>query len=510
MIPERRRFTYALLLSLLIHTLLLSLNFGGWELWLPNFSFLWQERQAENPDLRVVLDTGQITAEPAVTPDAEPTQQAPVEQPAASETGSAPSASPAPTPQRPAAVIAPKAGPPAEAVPNPDAASEAAPPQTPSSADRLHDEPPQSIPSQDVIAATPTEEPARAVPAPATPAVPTPVITAAPGVSSPEIPMPPPADVGDAARVQVQAEEPNPPKQEEQRQAQQLEAARAEAARAEAARAEAARVEAARVEAARAEAARVEAARAQAVRAEAERAEAARAEAARAEAERVEAARAEAARVEAARAEAERAAAARAEVARAEVARAEAARVEAERAAAAQAEAERAAAARAEAARVEAERAEIERREAARRAIGQQLDEEAAQRQAAAASRSLPSSYSLRRYKLFGRTDPNPELIRWVEAWARKIQMNMTIDMVRDAAKQPHIDPVVTVAIRSDGSVESVTFVLSSGVAAIDDAIRRVVDSQAPYPAFPPGLAREWDVIEIRRTWYFDVAIRLY
>ena len=30
------------------------------------------------------------------------------------------------------------------------------------------------------------------------------------------------------------------------------------------------------------------------------------------------------------------------------------------------------------------------------------------------------------------------------------------------------------------------------------------------YQAFAPGLAREYDVIEIRRTWYFDSAVRLY
>jgi len=35
------------------------------------------------------------------------------------------------------------------------------------------------------------------------------------------------------------------------------------------------------------------------------------------------------------------------------------------------------------------------------------------------------------------------------------------------------------------------------------------VHGQTPYPAFPPNLAREYDVIEIRRTWLFDVAIRL-
>jgi hypothetical protein len=122
----------------------------------------------------------------------------------------------------------------------------------------------------------------------------------------------------------------------------------------------------------------------------------------------------------------------------------------------------------------------------------------------------LPSSSGVRRGRLFGRTDPNPELIRYAEAWARKIELNMTIDMVREAVKRPYTNPLVTVAIRSDGSVESVTFVMSSGVPEIDEAIRRIVQSQVPDQSFPPALAREYDVIEIRRTWYFDVAVRLY
>jgi TonB family protein len=69
---------------------------------------------------------------------------------------------------------------------------------------------------------------------------------------------------------------------------------------------------------------------------------------------------------------------------------------------------------------------------------------------------------------------------------------------------------MVTVAIRSDGSVESVTFVVSSGVAEVDEAIRRIIENQRPYLAFPPALAREFDVVEIRRTWHFDYAVRLY
>ena len=230
-------------------------------------------------------------------------------------------------------------------------------------------------------------------------------------------------------------------------------------------------------------------------------------EAARIEAARIEAARVEAAQVEAARIEAARLEAARNESAQLEASgRQEAARQQAEAATAA---------AQAERARGDPAQDAEARREARLRAIGRQLDEEGARRDAAAAARpsvsSLPLSLSTaRRGRLFGRSDPNAELVLYAEAWSRKIQLNLSQDMIRDVAKQPHTDPMVTVAIRSDGTVESVTFVLSSGVPAIDEAIRNIIYSQVPYQVFSPGLARQFDVIEIRRTWYFDSAIRLY
>ncbi|HNU12775.1 MAG TPA: TonB family protein, partial [Rubrivivax sp.] len=62
----------------------------------------------------------------------------------------------------------------------------------------------------------------------------------------------------------------------------------------------------------------------------------------------------------------------------------------------------------------------------------------------------------------------------------------------------------------SDGSVESVTFVVGSGVPEVDEAVRRIVQALTPFPPFAPALARELDVVEIRRTWQFDSAVRLY
>jgi hypothetical protein len=153
--------------------------------------------------------------------------------------------------------------------------------------------------------------------------------------------------------------------------------------------------------------------------------------------------------------------------------------------------------------------------------MGRQLDEEAARRAAAAdtsrspdASRSpdnRPSSWSsARRGRLFGRSDPNTEMVLYAEAWARRIQLNTAFDAIRAVVQRPHTRPMVTVALRSDGSIESVTFVVGSGAPEIDELVRRIVHEHAPYPRFPPALAKEFDVVEIRRTWHFDGAVRLY
>ena len=541
MSAERRRLTLALLLSLLIHALLLSLTLGGQGLGLPGLGFPWQERRIEVPALRIVLVPAQVTAaEPAGASVKEPLQQASIGQPVAGGPALTPSVSLAPTLGRSAEVIAPetrrtaRTQPTAEAKPEPDATTGAAPAKAPLSTEGSGDAVPTAIPEPAVIATERFDEATLVVPA--VPSAPTPVIAAAPSASSPEVVIPAPRDASDAAQERIDPEASERAielakldrlEREAQRQAVQLEAARVETARLEAARQEAQRVEAARLEAARQEAARQEAERRQeaasgmeAARQEAARQEAARQEAVRREAERVETARLEAERQEAARQAAARQEAARQEAARREAERVETARLETERQeaarqATARQEASRQEAARQEAARIEAAQEAAARREAALRAIGRQLDEEAARREAASTaaglpSRLAPSSSGARRARLFGRTDPNAELTLYAEAWARKIQLNMTFDMVRDAAKRPHTDPLVTVAIRSDGSVESVTFVMSSGVAEIDEAIRRIVQSQVPYQAFPPGLAREFDVIEIRRTWHFDMAIRLY
>ena len=608
MSAEQKRLAFALLLSLLIHALLLSLTFGGEGLGLPSFGFPWRERRIEAPDLRILLVPAPVTA---TTQDGasvkDPVPPASNSQRVPGGLVVTPPTSPAPSPESTAAAVSPKARPTAHGKPTTAAKTEPSTETlaTPEIAARHGEGSGDAARSPTPAPEVPAMQRSETAPlvTPAAPPAPAPEIAAAPDASNPETAVQAPRNDRSATResidpeaqtrtvelaklerseqeVQAQvAQQATALKESARREAERQEVERRAAARQEAARQAAAREEAerlkeaqleaelqaaarlatARQEAARQEAARQEADRVENARLDAERREAARQLAARQDAERAANAQREVERREVARLDAERAEKARRDAERQDLARQEAARQAAARRAAEQAENERLQAerreaarqaearqeaAREEAARQEAERIardrqEAERREAAQqvaarqaaarleaeqeearrearlRAIGRQLDEEAARREAAAASAStpskpLPSSSGVRRGRLFGRTDPNPELIRYAEAWARKIELNMTIDMVREAVKRPYTNPLVTVAIRSDGSVESVTFVMSSGVPEIDEAIRRIVQSQVPYQSFPPALAREYDVIEIRRTWYFDVAVRLY
>lgn len=511
---ESWRLSTALVISAVIHAGLLSITLGGQTFGLPALKFPWQERRLHANDLQVLLlpprpSPAEATLPPAPDPLATSAENAnPVLAPLERPTVAPPMVS---TAAPPPAIGNSKA--PAILIPPPPPAPAPVPaPVTP--AGKQSDNTPPIAP-----AAMPTSAPANAT---------------VRNIPVQEREAPVPDNASDASQKQLEkvaqehalemakleqeklaaerlrqaelmadAQREAARKEQQQQEAARLEQERAEAARNEIARQEQARqaqLEAARQEQLRAEQARLEErARQEAARQAQERAEAARLEAARkAEAQREE--QAKHAQLEAAR-RAQQLEEARQNAMKQEAARQEAAKQEAAR----QEQLKR------EQAQLEKAKQEAEREERLR-AIGRQLNEEAAQRDAALKNPSrslLPTVSGLRRGWLFGRTDPNADLVLYAEAMSKKFELNMAFDMVREVVKQRHVPPMVTVAIRADGSVEKVTFVVSSGVPAIDDAIRNVVARHAPYGAFPPNLARQYDVIEIRRTWIFDTAIRL-
>jgi len=59
------------------------------------------------------------------------------------------------------------------------------------------------------------------------------------------------------------------------------------------------------------------------------------------------------------------------------------------------------------------------------------------------------------------------------------------------------------VVIRSDGSLEDIRVLSSSGYAVLDEAAIKIVRMAAPYAPFPPELKATTDKLEIIRTWQF-------
>jgi outer membrane biosynthesis protein TonB len=108
---------------------------------------------------------------------------------------------------------------------------------------------------------------------------------------------------------------------------------------------------------------------------------------------------------------------------------------------------------------------------------------------------------------LAGRAIREVPLKMYVENWRQKIERNG--QQVYSSYSGPRVDLVVIVSVRSDGSVEDVSFVRSSGRDDIDEAVRSIVRLNARYSAFPPNVAANYDVIQIRRVWSFGSGLRV-
>jgi protein TonB len=93
---------------------------------------------------------------------------------------------------------------------------------------------------------------------------------------------------------------------------------------------------------------------------------------------------------------------------------------------------------------------------------------------------------------------------RYVEDWRLKVERIGNLNYP-EAARQNKLygNLLLTVAIKSDGSIESVEVNRTSGKRILDAAAVKIVEMAGPYAPFPPDIKRDTDVIHITRTWTF-------
>jgi protein TonB len=93
---------------------------------------------------------------------------------------------------------------------------------------------------------------------------------------------------------------------------------------------------------------------------------------------------------------------------------------------------------------------------------------------------------------------------RYVEDWRLKVERIGNMNYPEAArVNKLYGSLVLTVSIRSDGSVEHVEVNKSSGKRILDAAAVKIVQMAGPYAAFPPDIKRDTDILHITRTWTF-------
>ncbi len=98
---------------------------------------------------------------------------------------------------------------------------------------------------------------------------------------------------------------------------------------------------------------------------------------------------------------------------------------------------------------------------------------------------------------------------QYVEDWRQKVERVGNLNYPAEARGKLYGSLILTVAIKSDGSLERVELNRSSGHKVLDEAAQRIVHLAAPFPAFPDNIRRDTDIIEITRTWTFTSANQL-
>jgi protein TonB len=93
---------------------------------------------------------------------------------------------------------------------------------------------------------------------------------------------------------------------------------------------------------------------------------------------------------------------------------------------------------------------------------------------------------------------------RYIEDWRAKVERVGELNYPQAARNQKiYGEMVVTVSIKSDGSLDRVEINRPSGHRILDAAALRIVQLSAPFAPFPADIARDTDILNITRIWFF-------
>ena len=134
----------------------------------------------------------------------------------------------------------------------------------------------------------------------------------------------------------------------------------------------------------------------------------------------------------------------------------------------------------------------------------------AAMRLQAQIDRQIDDYQKRPRKKFIGANAAEYRFAQYEEDWRVKVERVGTLNYPAEARGKVYGNLRLTVAIRPDGSVESVELDRSSGLKVLDAAAFKIVRMAAPYARFPPDIKRDTDLLVITRTWFFGQGDKIW
>lgn len=116
----------------------------------------------------------------------------------------------------------------------------------------------------------------------------------------------------------------------------------------------------------------------------------------------------------------------------------------------------------------------------------------------------------LPRRKFIGARTQEYRYAQYIEDWRVKVERIGNLNYPDQARREQVYGKLqLSVSIRADGSVENIEVSSSSGHRILDAAAMRIVRLAAPFSPLPPDIAKDWDVLNITRTWSFTPSDKL-
>ncbi len=132
-------------------------------------------------------------------------------------------------------------------------------------------------------------------------------------------------------------------------------------------------------------------------------------------------------------------------------------------------------------------------------ALQQQISEQAI------ATTQRPASATQTKTKSVNQVSANKSVAaQYKRDWESKVERVGNLNYP-EAASKPGFSATLTmdVAIKADGSIDSIRITQSSGIPELDEAAKKIVRMCAPFPPLPTALRKELDILLITRVWKF-------